>query len=374
MNVAIVCGGTGGHLFPGLALGEELLARRHQVLLVVSRKEIDRIAIRGTAGFTIRSLPAVGWRGWRPDYIARFAVMMLQSVFEIARVFREYPPDVVVGMGGFSSVAPLLLARMRGVPGCIHESNAITGKANRWLAGSTSVVALGFEGARAQLQGRRTMVTGTPVRAALRAPRDRGEARSRLGIARDASTVLVMGGSQGAKGLNRVVLDAVVHVRGTGLHWLHLAGEAEEQNVSDAYRRVGVKAQVYSFCHDMQDLYAATDLVIARAGAASLAEVTWWGLPSILIPYPLATDRHQSANARSLVDRGAALMHEEADCRPSDLAREIETILSDSARRGAMADAARKARAADAHTKLADMVEGLGKGRAPPEVAEEQRK
>ncbi len=361
MNILIVCGGTGGHLFPGIAVGEELLERRHQVLLVISEKEIDQRATQGARGFLIQTLPAVGWRGWRPDRMLQFAGMMWKSMKRTKQIFQDFQPQVVMGMGGFSSVAPLHAAWRRGIPSCIHESNAIPGKANRLAARFATLVAVGLESAGNQFAQFQTVWTGTPVRASLRSKGDVRKTRMELGLSADGPVVLVMGGSQGAKGLNRLATAAAA-IASDNIQWIHLAGAEDEANVRAAYQGAGRKARVDAFCHEMEKMYAAADLVIARSGAASLAEIAEWNLPSILIPFPFAADRHQSANARLFHEAGAAVLIEEADCSAEKLAAEAQDILTNKNRRKSMTDATQRLRHEDSHRRLADMVERLGKG------------
>lgn len=361
MNVLIVCGGTGGHLFPGIAVGEELLERRHQVLLVVSEKEIDQRAVERSVGFLTQTLPAVGWGGWRPDRLVRFTVALAKSVVQTRRIFRSFHPEVILGMGGFSSVAPLLLAWKRGLPSCIHESNAIAGKANRLAARLVSIVAVGFAEAGKQFSAAQTVWTGTPVRAEIRKTGDATGARQKLGLAPRTPVVLVVGGSQGAHRLNQLVVEAASQISPEEAQWLHLTGIADESRVRKSYVAAGRRAVVRAFCHEMADWYAAADLVIARAGASSLAEIAARRLPSILIPYPFAAERHQSANGRHFAEAGAAVMWEESDCSAGKLAAEVRDILTNKNRRKKMSDATEKLGCEDSHRRLAEMVEELAR-------------
>jgi UDP-N-acetylglucosamine--N-acetylmuramyl-(pentapeptide) pyrophosphoryl-undecaprenol N-acetylglucosamine transferase len=360
VNVVIVCGGTGGHLFPGLAVGEELLERRHQVLLIVSQKEIDQKALKNSKGFLIQTLPSIGWRGWRPDRAFGFFRMMLKSLKQTKQIFDSFHPNVVLGMGGFSSVAPLIVAWKSKIPSCIHESNAIAGKANRLAGRIASKVALGWERVEKQFPHSETVWTGTPLRAILREPKDLYQARRELEISTDRPTILVMGGSQGAKGLNRLVTETAIKMN-PKIQWIHLTGSQDEAMVRESYAKANLTAKVFPFYSEMERLYAAADLAIARSGAASLAEIVQWSLPSILIPFPFAADRHQTANAKILVDAGAALLREESDCTPDILMDEIGDILNNETRRKKMVDATRQMRCEDSHKKLADVVEKLGK-------------
>ncbi len=330
------------------------------MLLIVSEKGVDQKAIQPKADFLVQTLPAVGWKGWRIDYIFRFVVGMIKSMIQSYRIFRIFPPDVVVGMGGFSSVAPLFMARLRGIPSCIHESNVIAGKANRLLAYFASTVAVGFEATRNQFSKDNIVWTGTPVRSALRNRKDSREARETLGLAGQKPTVLVIGGSQGAKSLNRLVVEAASQISLLDIQWLHLTGVEDESNIRSAYASAGKMAQVRAFCHEMEVYYAAADLVIARSGASSLAEIALWSLPSILIPYLFAADKHQLANAKQFVKVGAAMILEEEDGTAEKLAAAIQSVLMDQDRRRNMAEATMKLRCDHAHQSFADMIEKLG--------------
>lgn len=360
MNILIVCGGTGGHLFPGIALGEELLKRHHQVLLVVSEKEIDQKALQGSHGFLVQTLPAVGWRGWRPDRGLQFILRMSKALNRTKQIFQDFNPEVVLGMGGFSSVAPLIVAWRKKIPACIHESNAIAGKANRLAGKLVAKIAVGFEAAISQFSVSKTVWTGTPVRSTLRSKKERLPILEKLGLSPTRPTVLIMGGSQGARGLNRIVVDVASQMT-SEIQWIHLAGTEDEANIRERYARDGKVAKVYAFCHEMEDLYSVADLVIARSGAASLAEIAHHALPSILIPYPFAAEKHQSVNAQIFAKNGAALVWEESECDPKILAMEIQNILSDQRRHLEMANATKELRYEDAHQRLADVVEELKK-------------
>lgn len=358
MNIIIVCGGTGGHLFPGLAVGEELLERKHQVLLIVSEKEIDQKALKNAKGFLVQTLPSIGWRGFRPDRAFGFFRAMLRSISQTKGIFKSFHPNVVLGMGGFSSVAPMIVARNSGIPTCIHESNAIAGKANRLAARFATKIAIGCKEVGGQFRAGGTVYTGTPIRSILRQKKEMYVARRELGIATDKPTVLVMGGSQGAKGLNRLMTDTAAKAN-KDIQWVHLTGVQDEANVKNAYSSSDRSGMVFPFYHEMERLYAAADLVVARSGAASLAEIVEWSLPAILIPFPFAADRHQTANAKILVKAGGAIMHEEADCTADLLVREIDNILTHPDQRSKMVEGVRTLRCEDSHKKLANLVEEI---------------
>src|SRR3954464_3043228 len=223
MNTVIACGGTGGHLFPGLAVAEVLRARGHEVLLFVSEKEIDSLAISGHSEFRYQKLPTVGLPSVFSPKIFGFAGRFAESLRVCRGIYRKFKPHAVLGMGGFTSTAPVLAGKMRGIPTFIHESNAIPGKANRLTARMVRAVLLGFKECAPFFPKARTEVTGTPIRRELQ-PIDRKLARERLGLREDLLTLLIMGGSQGASGINQVVIKSLAALHDAPIQMIHLAG------------------------------------------------------------------------------------------------------------------------------------------------------
>src|SRR6476469_6714950 len=223
MNTIIACGGTGGHLFPGLAVAEILRARGHEVMLFVSEKEIDALAMTGREEFRFEKLPTVGLPSLFSPKIFGFAGRFAESLRVCRAIYRRFKPHAVLGMGGFTSTAPVLAGKMRGVPTFIHESNAIPGKANRLTAKMVRAVLLGFKECAPFFPKVQTEVTGTPIRTELKRI-DRAEARTRLGLAPDLQTLLVMGGSQGASGINQTIIRSLPSLQGMPLQVIHLAG------------------------------------------------------------------------------------------------------------------------------------------------------
>ena len=197
MNAVIACGGTGGHLFPGLAVAEALRERGHEVLLFISEKEIDSMAVAGRTDFRFERLPTVALPSPFSPAILAFLRRFNESLSLCRAIYRKFDPHAVLGMGGFTSTAPVLAGRMRGLPTFLHESNAVPGKANRYTARFVRAVLLGFKECAAFFPKVCTEFTGTPIRSSLR-PVDRGTAREKLGLCNDLTTLLVMGGSQGA--------------------------------------------------------------------------------------------------------------------------------------------------------------------------------
>ncbi len=366
MKVLIACGGTGGHLFPGLAVAETLQSRRHQVHLLVSGKAVDSVVLsaltRGCdrSAITVHASSAVGYNGSRG--LIRFCGRLALAVRESIRLCRQIGPDVVLGMGGFTSAPAILAARARrGVAALIHESNAVPGKANRLAGALADHIAVGLADCARHFRRDRVTVTGTPVRARLRGGRI-ADARTRLGLDEGRMTILVMGGSQGAHALNETMAGALPWLadwRGR-TQFVHLSGARDELFVREAYERNEFVANVMSFCSEMELAYSAADLVVARSGAATLTELAAFGLPAILVPYPAAAGNHQLHNARVFERAGAARliesfsgMHVTAGER---LAGEIAGLLADDARAG-MAKAARSLAVENAAERIADLLE-----------------
>src|SRR5215469_14610190 len=212
MNAVIACGGTGGHLFPGIAVAEVLQDRGHEVMLLISEKDIDAVALSGRTNFRVEKLPTVGLPSpFSPAFLG-FTRRFFESLSLCRSLYRKFKPHVVLGMGGFTSTAPVLAGRIRGIATFIHESNAVPGKANRWTARMVNAVMLGFKECAPFFPKTRTEITGTPVRTEL-VPLDRADARLKLGLQKELPTLLVMGGSQGASGINQVMIKALAFLR-----------------------------------------------------------------------------------------------------------------------------------------------------------------
>ncbi|MFZ2641814.1 MAG: UDP-N-acetylmuramate--L-alanine ligase [Verrucomicrobiia bacterium] len=374
MNVAIACGGSGGHLFPGVAVAETLRLRGHRVMLLVSGKEIDRQAAATTTGFDVRTIPAIAMPplfSWR---LLTFAVRFLQSVRQSLRLFDEFKPAVVLGTGGFTSVPAALAAWRRHVPFVTHESNAIPGRATRLLARFATAVAVGMEECIAQFPGRRVVNTGTPVRGTLR-KLPASEARWQLGLEEQRRTVLIAGGSQGARGLNSLVIEALPGLRHLGrrIQFIHLTGEADFERVRAAYETNGLKAVVRPFLREMELAYSAAVLAVSRSGAAALSELAWFGVPSVLVPFPAAADNHQFFNADSTAQHGGARVMTETATTGAMLAATIEELLHGVERR-TMAEKMAELRRPDAAAALASLLAEVGGITEPVVVPRELQK
>lgn len=338
MKVVIACGGTGGHLFPGLAVAEVLRKRGHEVLVFISEKEIDTLAVTNHSDFRFEKLPTVALPSPFSPAILKFVRRFNHSLALCRSIYRKFQPQIVLGMGGFTSTAPVLAGRMRGAATFIHESNAFPGKANRQTARFVRAVLLGFKECAAFFPKARTEWTGTPMRANLRRV-DRVAALVRLGLRPELRTLLVMGGSQGAQGINLAMIKAMPALQGAALQVIHLTGSRDERLLTDNYRRENIPAYVAAFHHQMEELYSAADFAIARSGAASLVELAAFALPSILIPYPYAADDHQTRNAEVFAQAKAAILLKESELSEDLLGKKIQQLLSEPATLQAMSAA-----------------------------------
>ncbi len=358
MKIAIACGGTGGHLFPGLAVAEELRQRGHDTLLLVSPKQIDAIALKGAGEQQAHALPGIGWPGFLSPRVFTFGLSLVRSWRECGQVYRDFQPTAVVGMGGFTSAIPLLLGRHLQLPTLIHESNAIPGRVTRVIAPWVNKTLLGFEGCANYLRKAHCVVTGTPVRRGLERI-DRAVAAEKFGLNPNQPIILVMGGSQGAHGINELILKTLPmwHNQREEVQFIHLTGQADVNIAEINYRRQRLIAVVQAFSTQMEHFYSLADVVISRSGAASLTELSHYGLPSILIPYPAAADDHQSYNARIFERAGAARMMIESKTTPEALHQAVSEILAGRELRSKMAGAAQKLAGEDAARRVAEEIE-----------------
>jgi UDP-N-acetylglucosamine--N-acetylmuramyl-(pentapeptide) pyrophosphoryl-undecaprenol N-acetylglucosamine transferase len=330
--VAIACGGTGGHLFPGLAVAGQLQQRGCDVALLISPKDVDQQGVKSAQGMEIFTLPAVGLQN--RNYFS-FAGSFVKSLFAARRIFRRRKPQAVLAMGGFTSAPPIFVAKDLGANTFLHESNTIPGRANRFLSRFVDEAFVGFPEAAARLRARKVTPTGTPVRPQFQI-RDAAECRAALGLAAERPTILVVGGSQGASGLNAMVLSALPRLANKNWQWLHLTGANDFENVKSAYAKLGINAVVKPFLAEMDLALGAATAAVSRAGASSLAEIAAMRLPALLVPFPAAADNHQFFNARIYAMSGAARLLEQKESTPEKVAAILVGLVSDDSARAKM--------------------------------------
>jgi len=321
--VAIACGGTGGHLFPGLAVAGQLRQRGCSVALLISPKEVDQQGVRSARDMEILTLPAVALQN--RNYFS-FGRSFWASWRSARKFFAAHPPQAVLAMGGFTSAPPVLAAKKFGALTYLHESNTIPGRANRFLARFVDGAFVGFPEAAARLRPARTIVAGTPVRAQFQ-PRDPALCRAQLGLDPHRPTILVMGGSQGASGLNEMILSVLPLLAGRNWQWLHLTGAGDFEKVKAAYASEGLTAVVKPFLTEMELALGAATVAVSRSGASSLAEIAALRLPTLLVPYPTAADNHQLHNALAFVSTGAALLLEQQNSTPAKCLASLSDLM-----------------------------------------------
>ncbi len=353
-RLLVMAGGTGGHVFPGLAVAHHLSAqgwtihwlgtadRMEAELVPAHGYPISFIDIQGVRGNGLLRLLAAPWR-------------ILRSILQARRVLRRFQPDVVLGMGGFASGPGGVAAWLAGIPLVLHEQNAAAGLTNRWLARLARRVLLGFPGAFAAHE--KVEVVGNPVRSEVVALAEAPRAAPQPGA---SLRVLIVGGSLGARVLNQTVPAAAALLEGLDIR--HQTGKGNRDDVEMRYRDVGVEAEVCEFITDMAAAYAWADVIVCRAGALTVAEVAAAGLPAIFVPLPHAVDDHQTRNAESLTQQGAALLMPQRELTPEGLAAALRE-LQDVDCRAQMATAARKQAILNATERVAVVCEALTKKR-----------
>ncbi len=326
MKVIIAGGGTGGHLYPGIAIARELLKESGNEVLFVGTKQGIEATVLPKEGLPVRFITVGKLKGMDPLSIIRTMVMLPISVLQSFMVLREARPDAVIGTGGYSSGPIGLAAAGLRIPLFIVEPNSYAGLANRKLGKIADKVILCFPGtgARKFFPSEKTVTLGPLVRQGIEKG-DRDEALSGFGLEPSRFTVFVMGGSGGAHAINNVMKQAAVYLKDVRtLQLLHQTGEKDVAEVAAGYRTAGVKAIVLPYIHDMAGAYAAADLVIGRSGATSVAELAVCGKRAVLVPFPFAADNHQEHNAATLASRGQAEVIIQKDLTPEMLADVIK--------------------------------------------------
>ncbi|MBN2490343.1 MAG: UDP-N-acetylglucosamine--N-acetylmuramyl-(pentapeptide) pyrophosphoryl-undecaprenol N-acetylglucosamine transferase [Planctomycetes bacterium] len=362
--VVFAGGGSGGHLIPGVGLAHEIQRQRSDARFLFLRgpRQIEGLVLESAPGETRRlkgmNAPC-GWRG-RMIFAAALPALLARSM----RILRRFDADTVVGLGGYGAVPAVLAGRALGLNVVLLEQNARPGLATRLLGPLAHAVCCAFPETAAQfLNGR---ATGNPVRPPPAAG-NREAACRRFALSPERCTLLVVGGSQGARGLNRLVCAglAALASEGDALQVLHLAGQADRAWVERAYAARGMVARVEAFVPDMALAYRVADAVVSRAGGTTLAELAIAGLPAVLVPYPHHRDRHQYENARVFVDAGAAFLLPEESADVAAFARTAGRLVGDRALRAAMARAAGGLARPDAARRIVDvMANGRGGARA----------
>ncbi|CAB1064663.1 UDP-N-acetylglucosamine--N-acetylmuramyl-(pentapeptide) pyrophosphoryl-undecaprenol N-acetylglucosamine transferase (EC [Olavius sp. associated proteobacterium Delta 1] len=343
LRIVIAGGGTGGHLFPGIAIAQEFEARNSatKIIFVSTGNPMEKSVLSKT-DYELRCITAAGIKG-RGIWNQLVSVLKIpKGILESMRILKNFSPDLAVGLGSYSAGPVIMGAWLRRIPIVVHEQNILPGITNRILARFANRIFISFENTKSNLDSRKVQWTGNPVRNELLEYSDGQISQESNHTGHRLLTVLIIGGSQGAHAINMAIMEALDALKDKDhLHFIHQTGEADEQQANEAYRRNNIRCTVQSFFDNMAELYSRADLLICRAGATTVAEITALGKAAIFIPFPHAADNHQVLNAGSLSDEGAAEMIIE-----KDLSGEIlgEKIAYYAAQRDALNDMAAKAR------------------------------
>lgn len=365
MTIIFAGGGTGGHLYPGIAVAEALrdVLPDARPLFLCTRREIDQVILEPT-GFEFIAQPIVPpvtsitgllrfWRSWR------------ETRDLVRNVRRQRKPAAVLGLGGYAAGVAVKVAAQKGIPTAILNPDVIPGRANKYLMQYVKRVCCQFDQTAEHTpppHRDKLITTGCPIRSDIVTLPPADEAASRLGLDPTLQTLLITGASQGARTVNEAVIETLKGVKLQGWQVLHLAGKDHADAVRAGYRAINLPARVIDFTPAMADVWAVTSLAISRSGASTCAELTACGIPSILLPYPFHKDMHQRANAKALADAGAAVLLDDLrDARKN--AAQLQPVLTglmyDSPRRQAMADAAKKLGRPDAARTVAEVIRQL---------------
>jgi len=361
-RILMVAGGTGGHIFPALAVAAELRARsergdwnstRYAIEFIGTRRQLESKLIPA-AGFPLHVVEAAGLKGIGGLRKLRNFLVLPYTAVEAAAILREFQPHVVVGVGGYVAGPVMLEAALRDIPTVLIEPNARPGFTNRVLAPVVRAAAVGFE-ETARFYGEKAHLTGHPVRRAFFEIPPKPHT--------PPFTVLMVGGSQGSRAINQAVVASLpLFARDTErIRIVHQTGEHDYNDVRKAYQERGFLAEIHAFIEDMPGALAQADLVVSRAGATAVAELAAAGRAALLIPFPAATDQHQLENARVLECAGAARVLVQSELTPERLVREIRGLLGVPETLGQMEACARRLARPDAAARIADLVEAFAR-------------
>jgi UDP-N-acetylglucosamine--N-acetylmuramyl-(pentapeptide) pyrophosphoryl-undecaprenol N-acetylglucosamine transferase len=358
MTYLFACGGTGGHIFPALAVGEELQRRdpSARVAYVCGGRDIESEIFRIVPKDSVFPIESAPYRGVRSFADPSFLLRLTQGYFQSRTLLKNLRPALVVGFGGYVSFPVLLAAKHLNVRTALHEQNVVPGRANRMLARLAGAVALSYEESASRF-GKlgRSRVTGNPIRASIE--KDcRAEALSHFGFSPDKRTLLVLGGSQGAESVNRLFISSLAFwddAMKRRLQVLHLCGIMLPEHSEKACREAGVASRAFSFFGRMDLAYGAADLCVGRAGATFLAEIAAKDLPAILVPYPFG-DGHQRENARVFSENHRAVVAEQSGLTPQRLTELLRGLLEESGKRSS-------APPPDSRARLADFLEEVSR-------------
>jgi UDP-N-acetylglucosamine--N-acetylmuramyl-(pentapeptide) pyrophosphoryl-undecaprenol N-acetylglucosamine transferase len=350
-RLAVTTGGTGGHIFPALAVAAEVSRRNPGARILFLGGNGPEGELARKAGIDFVALPASGVLG--KGIKGLFAILKTgRGVLLAGREIARFRPQAVVGFGGYAGFCPVLAAALRGIPTAVHEQNSVPGVTNRLLGKIVRRVFVSFDDRLGNFPALKVERTGNPVREAIAQAR-----RESLGERRN---LLILGGSQGAKAINDAVVAALPQLSAARVNILHQTGAADEARIRAAYEKAGADpTNVHGFIEGMAQAYAWADLALCRAGASTIFELAATGTPSVLVPFPFAAHDHQRVNARHLADLGAAVLLDQNELSAQRLADIVPGLLGDAARLGSMSRAAKTFARPDAAARIVDGIEEM---------------
>jgi UDP-N-acetylglucosamine--N-acetylmuramyl-(pentapeptide) pyrophosphoryl-undecaprenol N-acetylglucosamine transferase len=356
VRVVIAGGGTGGHLFPGIAIAEEILARgnTHRIIFIGTKKGIEH-RILGQLGYELQEIDIEGVKGRGLKALIKVTYQIPHSMWQSRQILKRFCPDAVIGVGGYASGPAVVTARIMGIPTAIAEQNAVPGITNRILSKFANLIFVTYAETKDWFPQSKVIVSGNPIRKVFAAWRAGAQEEKKY------RQLLIFGGSQGAEAINKNVIAMMPQLQKMKdkLRVLHQTGDREVETVRRAYEQFGLDAQVTPFIVDMADAYAAADLIICRAGATSLAEITAAGKAAILIPYSWAANDHQTKNAEALASAGAAVIINEHELNGQKVFGVIDDLLANKQKLRQMEEASVKLGNIKAAAKIVDACMGL---------------
>ncbi|MFA5353719.1 MAG: undecaprenyldiphospho-muramoylpentapeptide beta-N-acetylglucosaminyltransferase [Thermodesulfovibrionales bacterium] len=365
IKAIIAGGGTGGHLYPGIAVAEELQHRyglhKEDIVFVGTEHGIEaRVLPR--EGYPVEFLKVEGMVGKSLLKKIKALVTFFLSIFRSRKIIMNVRPDIVIGVGGYASAGMVFAARLMGKPTMILEQNSVPGLSNRLLGKFVDAISVTYQESIASFPAEKTFLTGNPIRRNILFS-DGEKARRVFPLQKGRLTVFIFGGSSGARSINNAIVDALHYLLDLrqNIQFLHQTGERDFEAVKDAYRKLGFNGIVVPFIYQMAEAYSIADIIVCRAGATTLSEITSLGKPAILIPYPYAAANHQEHNARKLQDMKAARLIPERGLTGESLAGTIRELYENAPLRREMQKAASAFGKVDASEKVADIAWSLMK-------------
>ena len=326
MKVLIACGGTGGHVFPAIALAQELQKKEIEILFLGTKRKMDSYVSQ--KGFKSVSLDITAISFSSIKKLLRSLLKLIKATLDSFSLLFKFKPDVAVGIGGSVSGPVMFAAYIMRIPTVIHEQNVKLGKANYILSKLVDNVAITFEQSRCYGAPKKSVLTGCPIRKELLQV-DESKALDYFGFKKDAFTVFIMGGSQGSHKINKESLKAFSKFKAkSNLQVIHISGSSDFEIVKEEYKKIGINAETFEFFDKIEYAYRVSDLLIARAGASTISEAVAFNLPAVIIPYPFAGG-HQLLNAKFLSDKGAAVLIKDSDLSEKSLLKYLEEFYSD---------------------------------------------